>query len=47
MEECPHLNLVDKCVYLSREGACEDTEICPGNGDAWCFEDTWWDKEEY
>lgn len=27
-----------KCIYKSEANYCEDIDVCPKNGDAWCVE---------
>jgi len=41
--KCPFINNLAinsevECVYLLNTGKCDDIEICPGCGDAWCTE---------
>lgn len=39
---CPFLRLFgsqineEDCVYINKQGWCEDIDVCPGNSDAWC-----------
>ena len=38
---CPFAGMdisADDCVYMDKEGKCQDVQICPGNSDAWCTE---------
>jgi hypothetical protein len=39
--KCPFISLFEEshtCVYMGEGGICDQIDINPGNGDAWCSE---------